>query len=79
MIRVLFFGPVAESFGTREKLVPYETGIQLQQITVDIQTLHPDVYGLISFIAVNNVQTRDMQLVLNDHDEIAFMSKFSGG
>jgi molybdopterin converting factor small subunit len=28
---------------------------------------------------VNNVHTHDMRLQLADHDEIAFMAKFSGG
>ena len=79
MIRVLFFGPVAEQFGARELQLDFFSGMTLQNVATQLQTQHAQAYNLVSFIAVNNAQTKDMNLVLHEHDEIAFMSKFSGG
>ena len=79
MIRVLFFGPVAEQIGTRESALEFKTGMRLQDAVTHIRTHYAQAFGLISFIAVNNAQTSDLRTPLNDQDEIAFMSKFSGG
>lgn len=79
MILALFFGPVAEQFGTHELQLDFHHGMTLQDVVTPLQTRYAHAYPLVSFIAVNNVQTKDMNLVLHDHDEIAFMSKFSGG
>jgi molybdopterin synthase sulfur carrier subunit len=79
MIRILFFGPIAEQIGTRESQLEFKTGMKLQDAVTHIQTRYAKAFGLVSFIAVNNTQARDMQLVLSDNDEIAFMAKFSGG
>lgn len=79
MIRILFFGPVAESMGARELQLEFHSGMRLQDVATQLQTRHVQAYNLVSFIAVNNAQTKDLNLILNDHDEIAFMSKFSGG
>ncbi len=79
MIRIFFFGPIAEQIGTRESQLEFKTGMKLQDAVTHIQTRHAKAFGLVSFIAVNNTQARDMQLVLSDNDEIAFMAKFSGG
>ena len=79
MINVLFFGPIAERVGSRAMHIPFKPGITLQDIALRIQAEHAAVFNLVSFIAVNNQQTRDLQLTLADNDEIAFMAKFSGG
>jgi len=79
MIRVLFFGPVAERVGSRDMQMQFEPGITLQDIATRIQSEHARALDIVSFMAVNNQQTRDMQLSLADNDEIAFMAKFSGG
>lgn len=79
MIRVLFFGPVAEQVDARDMQFEFFAGMCLQDIVVKLQEKHAQAFQLVSFIAVNQVQIRDMQLALNDHDEIAFMAKFSGG
>jgi molybdopterin converting factor small subunit len=34
---------------------------------------------LVSFTAINGEQIRDMNTVLPDNSEVAFMAKFSGG
>lgn len=79
MIRILFFGPIAEQIGAREMQLEFQTGMRLQDVMDQFQARHSQASGLVSFIAVNGVQSKDMQLPLNDQDEIAFMAKFSGG
>jgi molybdopterin converting factor small subunit len=79
MMRVLFFGPVAEQFGARELQLDFYDGMTLQDVATQLRTQNAQAFKLVSLIAVNNAQTKDMSLVLHDHDEIAFMSKFSGG
>lgn len=79
MIRIMFFGPIAEQVGEREMLLEFQGGMRLQDVVAQFQARHAQASGLVSFIAVNGVQSKDMQLVLSDQDEIAFMAKFSGG
>ena len=79
MIRILFFGPIADHVAAREMQFEFYAGMSLQDVVTQLQARYAQVLGLVSFIAVNNMQTKDMQLALNDRDEIAFMAKFSGG
>jgi len=79
MIRILFFGPVAEKIEKREMQIDHRPGLSLQEVIAQLKHQHPQAFDIISFIAVNNVQTREMELALQDNDEIAFMAKFSGG
>ena len=79
MINVLFFGPVAEQVATRQMQIEFQSGYCLQDVVAQLTALYPKAFEIISFIAVNNVQTRDMRLVLHDNDEIALMAKYSGG
>lgn len=79
MIRILFFGPIAEQLAAREMSLEFQNDMRLQDVVTQFQARHAEAFRLVSFIAVNGVQTRDMQLPLNDHDEIAFMAKYSGG
>ncbi len=79
MIRVLFFGPVAERVKMRETGIEFTPGMTLHHVISHIGAQHPNAFGIVSFIAVNQVQTHDRQMALNDNDEIAFMAKFSGG
>ena len=79
MIRVLFFGPVAERVETREMQLDFVHGMTLHDVIARIGAQHPHAFGIVSFIAVNQTQIRDKQMALNDNDEIAFMAKFSGG
>jgi len=79
MIRILFFGPVAEKIEKREMQIDHSPGLSLQDVVTQLKSQYPQVFDIISFIAVNNVQTREMELMLQDNDEIAFMAKFSGG
>ena len=79
MIRVLFFGPVAEQVNDRVMKIEFQAGLSLQDVVTQLKMFYPKAFELVCFTAVNEVQTRDMQLVLADNDEVAFMSKFSGG
>lgn len=79
MIRVLFFGPIAECIGTREMQLDHAEGMRLQDLLQQFAVQHPAALGLVSFIALNQTQVRDTQTVLRDNDEVALMAKFSGG
>ncbi len=79
MIKVLFFGPVAERVQMRETQITFVAGMKLQDIVTALNTQHPHAFDIVSFTAVNQTQVNDMQTSLNDGDEIAFMAKFSGG
>lgn len=79
MIRVLFFGPVADRVPAREMQLAYAAGMRLQDLIAQLEAKHPDAFGIVSFIAVNQAQAHDRNMALNDNDEIAFMAKFSGG
>lgn len=79
MIRLLFFGPVAERAGRREMQIAFRPGLCLQDVTGQLRASHPRAFELVCFTAVNEVQTRDPQRQLADNDTIAFMARFSGG
>lgn len=79
MITVLFFGPVQDRIGSREIAVDFSAGLCLQDVITQLTARYPQVFDIISLITVNEVQTRDMQTPLHDHDVLAFMAKFSGG
>jgi sulfur-carrier protein len=79
MIKVLFFGPVAERVGASEMQVPFKTGMRLHELRDQLQKLHPAAFEIVCFAAVNGEHALDMSLPLAEHGEVVFMSKFSGG
>jgi molybdopterin converting factor small subunit len=79
MIRVLFFGPVAERVGKSEMSVAFSTGMCLQDLRTQLQVSHPAAFEIVCFAAVNGEHVLDMSLPLADGSEVVFMSKFSGG
>lgn len=79
MIKVLFFGPVADRIGQREMRIGHAPGMTLHDVIAQIGNAYPGAFSIVSFIAVNQQQVRDKQMRVNDGDEIAFMAKFSGG
>lgn len=79
MIRVLFFGPVADRVGQREMQLECHAGMTLHDVMHKVGMQHPGALSIVSFIAVNQQQVRDKQITLHDNDEIALMAKFSGG
>ena len=79
MIRVLFFGPLVAHVDEREMQIEFQSGLCLQDVVAQLQLRYPKAFELVCFTAINEVHTHDMQSKLADHDEIAFMAKFSGG
>lgn len=79
MIRVLFFGPVAERAGTSETQMAFSSGMRLQDVREQLRIKFPEAFEIVCFVAVNGEHVLDMSLPLSDHSEVVFMSKFSGG
>lgn len=79
MIKVLFFGPVAELIGSSALQVEHRPGLRLQDLRDELSQQYPRAFELVSFMAVNGAHARDLNLELADHSEVAFMAKFSGG
>jgi molybdopterin converting factor small subunit len=79
MIKVLFFGPVAERIGKSEVTVAFSTGMRLQDLSAQLQVLHPAAFEVVCFAAVDGEHVLDMSLPLTEGCEVVFMSKFSGG
>jgi molybdopterin converting factor small subunit len=79
MIKVLFFGPVAERAGSSEVSVEFSAGMRLQDLRAQLQALYPAAFEIVCFTAVNGEHALDMSLPLAEHSEVVFMSKFSGG
>ena len=79
MIKVLFFGPVAERVGSSEVEVEFRAGMRLQNLRAQLQAKYPAAFEIVCFAAVNGAHVLDMSLPLAEHSEVVFMSKFSGG
>ena len=79
MIQVLFFGPVAERVGKSRLEIHFQAGMRLQDLRDVLQAEYPEAFELASLAAVNGAHERDFSRLLADHDEVVFMSKFSGG
>ncbi len=79
VINILFFGPVAERAGARNTQLDFQPGMRLQDVSAQLMARHPEAMQIVCVTAVNDQQASDMQLLLADNDEIAFMAKFSGG
>lgn len=79
MIRVLFFGPVAERIGASELQMEFRAGIRLQDLRTELQARYPAAFEIVCFAAVNGEHALNMSLPLAENCEVAFMAKFSGG
>ncbi len=79
MIKVLFFGPIAERVGGSSVHAEYRSGMRLQDLRDDCAAKYPQAFDLVSMVALNGEHARDMSVVLSDGAEVAFMAKFSGG
>lgn len=79
MIKVLFFGPVAERIGKSHESAKFRTGLRLQDLRDELAAKFPQAFELVCFTAVNGEHIRDMSVILPDNSEVAFMAKFSGG
>ena len=80
MIKVLFFGPVADRVGARQLDLPYREGLRWQDVRDELQPQHPEAFALVSIAAVNGERVREEDAhPLVDGAEVVFMSRFSGG
>jgi len=79
MIKVLFFGPVAERVGSSEVSVEFSAGMRLQDLRGQLQAKYPAAFEIVCFAAVDGEHVLDMSLPLAEGSEVVFMSKFSGG
>jgi len=73
MIKVLFFGAVANKLGKCS--ADAQGGLPLAELIVQFQC--EDIQPLL--VAVNQEQTHDMDYIVKDGDEVALMPPFSGG
>ncbi len=79
MIRVLFFGPVAERVGNNSLQVEHRPGIRLQDVRNELAAQYPQAFEIVCFAAANGEHVRDTSLPLADNSEVSFMARFSGG
>lgn len=79
MIKVLFFGPVAERVGQRELSLVYQDNRSAEVIFQQLQHTYPDAFELVCFTALNGEQLTDLSVLVTDNSELVFMSKYSGG
>ena len=79
MIKVLFFGPVAERVGASELQVQFNAGMRLQDLRAQLQAIYPAAFEIVCFAAVNGDHALDMSVIEDGPSEVVFMSKYSGG
>ena len=79
MVKVLFFGPVAERVGANTLQVEFRPGLRLHDLHQQLQNSYPAAFEIVCFTAMNGEHVRDMQLPVANNSEVVFMSKFSGG
>jgi len=75
MIKVLFFGSIADRLEKRDCLLPAHENMTVANVVeaVGSKGFQP------LLLAVNQKQVNDMNLIVKDGDEVAFMPPFSGG
>lgn len=80
MIKVLFFGPVADRVGSRQIDVEFRDGLRWQDVRDELRPQYPEAFALVSVVAVNGERVRENDATpLSSGAEIVFMSRFSGG
>ncbi|MBL4775503.1 MAG: MoaD/ThiS family protein [Mariprofundus sp.] len=75
MIKILFFGSIADKLGKRECSLPAHESMTV----TDVMNLVGCDDFKVLFVAVNQTQINDMKTLINDGDEVALMPPFSGG
>lgn len=80
MIRVLFFGPVAERVGARRIDLPWRTDLRWQDVRDELHARYPEAFEYVSIVAIDGERiVGEAEAPLADGSEIVFMSPFSGG
>ena len=78
MVKILFFGPLAESSGSKEVYIKLESSNMLSSIKNLLEDKYLKTSNLPYMLAVNKQQVRG-DIALNAGDEIAVLPPFSGG
>ena len=73
MVKILFFGVVADKLGKRSANA--QAGLSLAELIAQLGCA--DMQPLL--VAVNQEQVQDMDYIVQDGDEVALMPPFSGG
>ncbi len=79
MIRVLFFGPVADRVGTGRLELPWRAGLRLADLRAELEREHPEAFAIVAMTALDGARISDPATAIADGSEVVFMSKFSGG
>jgi len=75
MIRILFFGSIADRLGLREQVLSAYTDITITDV---VKAVGCDDFNPL-LVAVNQIQIKDMNTTVKAGDEVALMPPFSGG
>ena len=51
MIKVLFFGPVAERIGSSTLQIEHRPGLRLHDLRNELSKQHPQAFDIVSFMA----------------------------
>ncbi len=79
MIKILFFGELADAMDVREQNLPFVEGLTTQKIRDDLAKKHPEAFAKIFAIALNGKRLTDFSAILKKGDELVFMPPFAGG
>ncbi|MEC9147069.1 MAG: MoaD/ThiS family protein [Candidatus Thermoplasmatota archaeon] len=77
IVRVLFFGPLAESLGEREVEIPLELGTTIAQL-IERLGLDDFVSGGLR-VAIDGNLVNEFDSAIKDSSELAFLPPVSGG
>lgn len=77
IVRVLFFGPLAESLGEREVEIALEFGTTITELVERLGLQDLVSKGL--RVAFNDEIQNNFDIVISDSSEIAFLPPVSGG
>ena len=75
MLKILFFGFIAEKMGVHELMLKAQSGQTLADVVQEVgcENFKPLLF------AVNEQQESDLNTLLHAGDEVAIMPPFSGG
>ncbi len=77
IVKVLFFGPLAESLGEREVEIPVEIGTTIAQL-IERLGLEDLVSGGLR-VAIDGNLVNEFDSAIKDSSELAFLPPVSGG
>jgi len=75
MIKILFFGSIADRLGLREQVLSAHNDMPISDV---VKAVGCDDFNPL-LVAVNQIQVKDMNTTVKAGDEVALMPPFSGG